>query len=104
MVPEYIIFRYSCEYRALSKHHVSPYLILLTRKELVKKAFSFPQKRLTKRRIRLFQTLFLTTKESLCLGSVIEKESASERFQELCKALREYTGLDDFKIIYYHEF
>jgi len=63
---------------------------------------SFPQKRLTKRRIRLFKT----ANESICISfcGVLEKESISERFQKLCKVLKEYTDTDDFEIIYYHEF
>ena len=97
---EYIVFRYSCEYKTLSRHHISPYLIL-TFGKLIKKSRALPMKRLTKRRI----DLLTTAEESLCptFWGVLRVETKEDRFQRLYEILRGYTMVEDFSIIYYHE-
>ena len=97
---EYIVFRYSCEYKTLSQYHISPYLIL-TSGELIKKSKALPMKRLTRRKIN-----FLTTaEESLypTFWEVLRAETREDRFQRLYEILRGYTMVEDFGIIYYHE-
>lgn len=97
---EYIVFRYSCEYKTLSRHQVSPYLIL-TFGKLIKKSKALPIKKLTKRRI----DLLITAEESLypTFWEVLRVETREDRFQKLYEILRRYTMVEDFGIIYYHE-
>lgn len=97
---EYIVFRYSCEYKTLSQYHISPYLIL-TNGELIKRSNMLPIKRLTKRRI----DLLTTAEESLysTFWEVLKEETREDRFQKLYEILRRYTMVEDFGIIYYHE-
>ena len=97
---EYIIFRYSCEYKTLSQYHISPYLIL-TNGELIKKSKALPMKRLTKRII----SNLITAGESLCTDfwEILRVETKEDRFQRLYEILRGYTMVEDFGIIYYHE-
>ena len=97
---EYIVFRYSCEYKTLSRLHVSPYLIL-TFGRLIKMSKVLPMKRLTKRKI----DLLTTAEESLypTFWEVLRAETREDRFQRLYEILRGYTMVEDFGIIYYHE-
>jgi len=81
---EYIVFRYSCEYKTLSRHHISPYLIL-TFGKLIKKSRALPMKRLTKKRI----DLLTTAEESLypTFWGVLRVETKEDRFQRLYEIL-----------------
>jgi len=100
---EYIIFKYSCEYKTLSKHHVSPYLILTRRELLIKKSITFPIKRLTRRRINHLTT----AEESLCpaFSKVLDEKTIEDRFQKLYEILKRYTEAEDkiLTLYYYHE-